>query len=130
MPKMLIENQTLENIAAAIREKTGNSILYTPSEMAEAIRNIQNTGEVVLITKNISVNGTYRIGDEGVTATGYSTVIVNVPNTYTADDEGRVVNNGVLVSQTSRTINENGTYNTVTNNSVIVNIPVARGVSF
>ena len=124
MPKMLIENQTLENIAAAIREKTGNLVLYTPSEMAEAIRNIQNTSEVILISKTISENGTYRIENESPAVTGYSRVIVDVPNTYTANDNGKVVVNQALTAQTELLITENGNYNTTSNNSVVVNIPV------
>ena len=48
---------------------------------------------------------------------------VMVPNTYTEEDQGKVVSGDDLVSQTSRTIMENDTYNTTTNNSVVVNVP-------
>lgn len=37
-------------------------------------------------------------------------------------DEGKVVSNGSLVSQTAQTFTTNGTYDTTTNNSVTVNI--------
>lgn len=53
----------------------------------------------------------------------YSPVNVSVPNTYTAGDEGKVVSDGALVSQTSTTKNANGTYDTTLNNEVVVNVP-------
>lgn len=60
-------------------------------------------------TKQITQNGTY---------------IVNVPNTYTASDEGKVVSNGALVAQTARAaeITQNGTYDTTLNDEVTVNV--------
>jgi hypothetical protein len=48
--------------------------------------------------------------------------MVNVPNSYTAADEGKVVSGGALVGQTSRNITVNGTYNTTENNEVVVNV--------
>ena len=64
----------------------------------------------MLINKNITVNGTYLAENDN--ADGYSSVEVDVPNTYTAVDEGKVVNNGDLVSQTSTTATVNGTIDT------------------
>lgn len=52
----------------------------------------------------------------------YGTAVSSLPNTYTAGDEGKVVSNGALVSQTSLTITENNTYDTTTKNSVTVNV--------
>lgn len=40
----------------------------------------------------------------------------------TQSDEGKVVSNGALVSQTSDTVTENGTYDTTLKNSVTVNV--------
>ena len=65
---------------------------------------------------DVSVNGTHT-APEGV---AYSPVVVNVPNTYSASDEGKVVNNGALVSQTSFQISNNGTYDTTTKNNILV----------
>lgn len=45
------------------------------------------------------------------------------PYDFPASDQGKVVQNGDLVSQTALTITAVGTYNTTTRNSVIVNIP-------
>lgn len=52
----------------------------------------------------------------------YGTAVSSLPNTYTAGDEGKVVSNGALVSQTSLSITENNTYDTTTKNSVTVNV--------
>jgi len=41
--------------------------------------------------------------------------------TYPETDDGKVVSNGELVSQTSRTVTNDGSYDTTTNNRVIVN---------
>ena len=58
----------------------------------------------------------------------YSPVNVNVPNTYSAGDEGKVVSNGALVEQTAHaTVTENGTIDTTLNNSVVVDVPQGGG---
>lgn len=77
-------------------------------------------GSATLITKNITSNGTYNASSDN--ADGYSSVSVDVPNTYTQSDEGKVVQSGALVSQTSTSATTNGTIDTTTNNSVVVNV--------
>ena len=73
---------------------------------------------VALTEKTITENGTYNaVVDD---ASGYSTVVVNVPNVFGEHDEGRVVKSGALVDQSSRTISANGTYDTTLNDSVTV----------
>ena len=54
----------------------------------------------------------------------YSSVTVNVENSYSASDEGKVVNNGALVSQTAKPteITANDTYDTTMYNSVTVDV--------
>lgn len=56
-------------------------------------------------------------------------IAVNVPNSYSASDEGKVVSNGALVAQTARgtSVTENGTYDTTVNNSVTVAVPQPSG---
>ena len=67
-------------------------------------------------TININANGNYDVANK-------ANANVNVPNTYSSTDEGKVVNNGALVTQTSKSVTENGTYNTTLNKSVTVNVP-------
>lgn len=73
-----------------------------------------------LISKFITRNGTYIAANDG--ADGYSTVTVDVTPEFTAADEGKVVENGALIAQTSLSVTENGTYNTTKNNEVVVNV--------
>ena len=54
---------------------------------------------------------------------------VNVPNSFTASDEGKVVSGGALVSQTPLSVTANGTYTTTMNNSVVVNVSGGGGDS-
>lgn len=71
--------------------------------------------ELVSGTKSITQNGTEDV-------TNYELVDVNVPNSYSASDEGKVVDNGALVAQTSATYTENGTYDTTLIDDVTVNV--------
>lgn len=121
MAQVLVTESYLDDIADAIRDKTGSEDTYTPAQMAGAIDGIQTADEVVLVSKSVTANGTYDPEDDS--ADGYSDVTVNVPNTYTLSDEGKVVSSGELVSQTSTTKTSNGTYDTTTNNEVVVNVP-------
>ena len=71
-------------------------------------------------TKNITQNGTHDV-------TNYASADVNVPNSYSASDEGKVVDNGALVSQTSRNVTQNGTYDTTTNDEIVVDVQGGGG---
>lgn len=121
MTQVLITETYLEDIADAIREKNGSESTYTPAQMAAAIENIPSAEEPDLVSKSITANGTYDAEDDG--HDGYSDVTVNVPNSYAATDEGKVVSNGALVTQTSTTKDVNGTYDTTLNNEVVVDVP-------
>lgn len=72
-------------------------------------------------TKSITSNGT------GIDVKDYASADVNVANSYSAGDEGKVVSSGALVSQTSVTKTSNGTYDTTLNNEVVVNVPQPSG---
>lgn len=78
-------------------------------------------------TKNIIANGTYSAPTDDLS--GYSQVSVNVPNSYASSDEGKVVSNGALVSQTSATYTSNNTYDTTLINSVTVNVSGGGGIT-
>ena len=77
-------------------------------------------------TKQISVtqNGTTT---EDVTAYASAEITANVPNSYSAGDEGKVVSSGALVSQSSATYTTNNTYDTTLVNSVTVNVSGGGG---
>lgn len=68
-------------------------------------------------TISIIANGAHNVYN-------YASANVQVPNTYTESDEGKVVSGGVLVSQTHRYIDGKGSYNTTLNNSIYVDSPV------
>lgn len=72
------------------------------------------------------------ITSNGTTTTDVTTyasveVTANVPNTYAAGDEGKVVSGGALVSQTSDTVTQNGTVDTTLINSLTVNVSGGGG---
>lgn len=73
-----------------------------------------------LIDLEVTDNGTYR-PEFGID--GFSSVDVDVSPEVGPEDEGKVVQNGRLVAQTTRSVTSNGTYDTTTNNSVAVNVP-------
>lgn len=72
MAKVLVTDTHLTNIADAIRGKKGTSDTYKPSEMANAISNIE-TGIEPIGTLDITENGTYDV-------TEYATANVNIAN--------------------------------------------------
>ena len=73
-------------------------------------------GEITLETLNVDANATYN----APSGKAYKKVIADVPNSYAAGDEGKVVSGGALVAQTSKNVTANGTVDTTTNNEVVV----------
>lgn len=122
MAKVIVTETYLENIGDAIRSKLGGSDTYKPSEMAGAISQIH--GDPVLEALSVSANGTYNPSSG---KDGFSQAIVDVPNTYAAGDEGKVVSNGALVAQTSDTVTANDTYDTTLINQLTVNVSGGGG---
>ena len=80
-------------------------------------------GGVEVESLSVTQNKTYT-APEGK---AYSPVVVNVPNSYAAGDEGKVVSNGALVAQTSDSVTENGTVDTTLINSLTVNVAASGG---
>lgn len=127
MANVLVEESSLQAIADTIRSKLGVSDTYLPSEMAGAINDIGG-GITPTGTKQISIsqNGTTT---EDVAAYASAQITANVPNSYTQADEGKVVSNGALVSQSSDTVTDNGTYDTTLINSLEVDVASGGGAS-
>lgn len=67
----------------------------------------------------INANGVYTPSGDVI---GFSPVHVNVTPQFTPADEGKVVDNGQLVSQTNMAITDNGVYDTTTVRNVSVNV--------
>ena len=110
-----------ELVVQTSEEYTANGTYDTTtiSEVTVSVSGGEPTG-----TKEISItaNGTTT---ENVGAYAYAEITANVPNTYAAGDEGKVVSSGALVSQTTRNVSANGTYDTTTNNSTVVAVPAS-----
>lgn len=115
-----VSDTDLTGIANKIRAKGGTSAsLEFPDGFKDAIDAIP-TGITPTGTKNINTNGTHDVAQ-------YASAEVNVPNTYAASDEGKVVSNGALVAQTSDTVTTNDTYDTTLINSLTVNVSGGGG---
>lgn len=101
-------------------EVDSTSVTVKVSGELEGVEVSFDSGDVPEITTlSVTENGTY----EAPEGTAYDPVTVEVPNSYTAEDAGKVVVEGALVSQTSTTKTANGTYDTTTNNEVVVEVP-------
>lgn len=74
---------------------------------------------------NVVENGTYT-GNNSIA--GYNPVSVNIPPYATPAEAGKVVDsNGEFINQTSRTITENGEYDTTYNNAITVAVQGGGG---
>lgn len=120
MANVLVERSYLEDIADSIRGKLGVADTYKPSEMSGAIDSISGGGITPTGAININSNGSHNV-------TQYASAEVAVPNSYSASDEGKVVNNGGLVAQSSDTVTENGVVDTTLINSLDVNVSSGGG---
>lgn len=70
-------------------------------------------------------SGTINITENGlnIDVKQFAFADVAVPNTYTVEDQGKVVYGDTLVGQTTRTVTENGEYDTTLNREVTVSVP-------
>ena len=110
---------------------SNHAISVTPSvtNVTGYITGGTKTGTAVSVSASELVSGNKAISSNGsnIDVTEYATVSVSVPNSYSAGDEGKVVSNGALVSQTSATYTSNNTYDTTTVSSVTVNVSGGGG---
>ena len=116
MAQGLITNTYLEDIANAIRYKTGGSATYTPANMASAINSIPTGGTPNLFNRTVTSNGLYNAILDGYD--GYLEVNVQVPS------------GGANLGP--KTITSNGIYNASDDNldgynSVTIQVPSGGG---
>ena len=120
--KVLTKSTEPSTKSTNVFTKNGNyDVVNNELKGISGIEVMVGSPDTKLIDKTITANNTYNAIDDN--ANGYSSVIVDVPNTYTAGDEGKVVNNGALVSQTSTSATTNGIVDTTLNNSIDINVP-------
>lgn len=112
MAKVAITESYLEDIADAIREKTGMSEeTYRPSQMAPAIATISGSGGITPTgTINITENGTYNVthyanANVNVENSGAGTAAISVVDT--ADPAGGTVRTITAVDISSDTVTAN-----------------------
>ena len=92
----------------------------------EAVAERGSGGDITVESLSVTENGEYT----APSGKAYSPVTVNVPNSYAAGDEGKVVSNGALVAQTAHAqVTQNGIVDTTLNNSVEVAVPAATLVT-
>ena len=117
MAKVAITEQYLEDIADAIRDKTGVNVTYYPAEMADAISTIASSGGITPSgTLSISENGTYNV-------TSYVSAEVEVASggggyvTQAADGSVTFSATSGPPTLISKSITQNGTYNPTSDNA-------------
>ena len=109
---VVIENLSAANIVDGVTVKVGDA---DDDDRIASVTGTAQTGIVPTGTLEITTNGTEN-------CSAYEYVDVDVANSYSAGDEGKVVRSGALVSQTSATYTQNSTYDTTTVNSVTVQV--------
>lgn len=113
----------VSNHAVSVTPSVTNSAGYINGGTKTGSAVSVSASELVSGTKSISANGTEDV-------TNYASVSVAVQNSYSASDEGKVVDNGSLVSQTSDTVTQNDTYDTTLINSLTVNVSGGGGTDY
>ena len=109
---------TVSNHSVTVTPSVTNSAGWVGSETKTGTAVTVQASELDSGTKSITANGTNQ------DVVGYAAIDVAVPNSYSAGDEGKVVDDGALVSQTAHAdvtpTTSDQTINTTTNNSIKV----------
>lgn len=113
-----VENLSAANIVSGVTVKIGDA---DDDDSIASVTGSASGGITPTGTKTITSNGT------GIDVYSYASADVSVPNSYSAGDEGKVVSNGSLVTQTSDTVTTNDTYDTTLINSLTVNVSGGGG---
>jgi hypothetical protein len=142
MANILVERNSLSDIADSIRAKNGTQTTYKPSEMAAAIDALPSGGITPTGELEITANGTYNVTNyasaevdvpqSGITPTGTISITQNgtVDVTQYANASVNVPTGGSTLG--TKTIMENGTYNAASDSldgysSVTVNVSGGGG---
>ena len=108
----------VSNHSISVTPSVTNSAGYIASGTINGTAVSVSASELDSGAKSITANGNSQ------DVVGYASVNVNVPNTYTAGDEGKVVSSGALVAQTAHAdvtpTTSDQTIDTTTNNSLKV----------
>ena len=108
----------VSNHSISVTPSVTNSAGYIASGTINGTAVSVSASELDSGAKSITANGNSQ------DVVGYASVNVNVPNTYAAGDEGKVVSSGALVSQTAHAdvtpTTSDQTIDTTTNNSIKV----------
>lgn len=110
MANVLVERESLADIADSIRAKNGTQNTYKPAQMAAAIDALPSGGITPTGTLEVTANGTYDV-------TNYASAEVDVPS-------GGVTPSGTL------NITSNGTYNVTNYASAEVNVSAGGNYLF
>ena len=108
----------VSNHSISVTPSVTNSAGYIASGTINGTAVTVSASELDSGAKSITANGNSQ------DVVGYASVNVNVPNTYAAGDEGKVVSSGALVAQTAHAdvtpTTSDQTIDTTTNNSIKV----------
>lgn len=109
---VVVTNLSAANIVDGVTVKVGDA---NDDDSIASVTGTAQTGITPTGTLSLTQNGTEN-------CSAYEYVDVDVANSYTVGDEGKVVHGGALVSQSSATYTQNNTYDTTLVNSVTVNV--------
>lgn len=116
---VVVTNLSAANIVDGVTVNVGDA---NDDDSIASVTGTAQTGIVPTGTLELTSNGTEN-------CSAYEYVDVDVANSYTAGDEGKVVRSGELVSQSSATYTQNNTYDTTLVNSVTVQVEGGGGAT-
>lgn len=113
MANVLVDENSLKDIADAIRTKNGTQTKYKPSQMADAIEAISGGGIIPSGTIQIASNGT-------VDVTNYASAEVNVPTSGTTPTGTKQIS----ITENGTTTEDIANYASA---EIVVNVPSSGG---
>ena len=128
---ILVEENSLQSIADAIRSQNGTNNTYTPAQMAQAVADLTISAGGDIVTKTVATEGTYVAEDDN--ADGYSEITNNIPwyiEPYAFDlsPNGYVMNNQWQVN--GSTVNHSDVYRVKANHTYYLTLGNNVGTRF